>query len=106
MNQSRRIFMLQAIAASAVMTSALMPHLAYAASMLSESDRDAQALGYRADSSRVDKEKYPKFDASQRCSNCNWFQGRSGDANAACGLYGADKHVAASGWCSGWMKKG
>lgn len=106
MNKSRRIFMLQTIAVGAVVTGALLPKLAYAQStMLTETDRDAVALGYRVESSRVDKEKYPKHDSSQRCANCSWYQGRSGESSASCALYSHDKLVSANGWCSAWMKK-
>jgi len=102
MDNSRRIFMIQAITTTAAV---LMPNFAFAASMLSESDRDAMALGYKTDSSRVDKEKYPRHESTQHCGNCSWYQGRSSDASASCALYARDKHVSVNGWCSSWMKK-
>jgi len=105
MNNSRRIFMIQAIATTAAMTGILAPYSALAASMLSESDRDAMALGYKTDSSKVDKEKYPRHEASQHCGNCSWYQGRSSEASASCALYARDKYVSVNGWCSSWMKK-
>jgi len=102
MNNSRRVFMIQAIAATAAV---LTPHFAFAASMLSESDRDALALGYKTDSSKVDKEKYPRHEGSQQCGNCSWYQGRSSEGSAPCALYSRDKYVSVTGWCSSWMKK-
>ena len=75
------------------------------APMLDEKDPQAVALGYVADAKRVDKAKYPKFDASQQCANCALYQGQANAADAPCTLFGG-KRVAGAGWCSAWAKKG
>ena len=106
MNQSRRLFILQSITIGATLSLQFASRSALAQNgMLDESDQDAQALGYKTETTRVDAQKYPKHDVSQRCTSCGWFKGRSGDASGPCALYPANKHVAASGWCSAWMKK-
>jgi hypothetical protein len=73
--------------------------------MVAENDPQASALGYKADASKVDKAKFPKFAAGQVCSNCALFQGAAGAAAGGCPLY-AGKQVAAKGWCSAYAKKG
>ncbi|WP_246291045.1 high-potential iron-sulfur protein [Paraburkholderia fynbosensis] len=57
--------------------------MAWAApTQLQESDPAAQALGYRTDASRVDYAKYSRFSGNQRCSNCQFYQGKPTDASA------------------------
>ena len=72
--------------------------------MLDESDAQAAALGYKADASKVDKTKFPKYADGQICGNCVLYQGKAGDAAGACTLF-PGKQVAAKGWCSAWVKK-
>ena len=64
----------------------------------------AQALGYKADTTKVDTKKYPKHAAAQRCDNCALYQAKAGAAAGGCSLF-AGKQVAAAGWCSAWAKK-
>ena len=74
---SRRIFMIKA--ASAGITLGVAASVS-AQSMLSESDAQAVALSYKADASKVDKAKQPKYAAGQLCSNCALFQAPAGAA--------------------------
>lgn len=71
---------------------------------LAETDPQAVALGYKADTTKVDKAKYPKHAAEQNCINCALYQGKAGDAAGGCPLF-AGKQVAGKGWCSAWAKK-
>ena len=71
---------------------------------LDEKDAQAQALGYRSDSTKVDKAKYPKHAATQMCGTCALFMGKAGDATGGCAIF-AGKAVNAKGWCSAWAKK-
>ncbi len=64
----------------------------------------AQALGYKADTTKVDAKKYPKHANTQRCDNCALYQAKAGAAAGGCSLF-AGKQVAAAGWCSAWAKK-
>ncbi|RQR23253.1 High potential iron-sulfur protein [Burkholderia sp. Bp9143] len=103
MKFSRRRF----IAATTVLASALAIGRRAAAAdagVVQESDANAQALGYKTDASRVDHAKFPKFEASQACANCQFFQGKTGAAMAPCTIFGG-KQVNAKGWCSAYMKK-
>lgn len=71
---------------------------------LAETDPQAVALGYKADTTKVDDKKFPKHAAAQQCSNCALFQGKAGDKAGGCPLF-AGKQVAGAGWCSAWAKK-
>jgi hypothetical protein len=71
---------------------------------LSESDPQAVALGYKTDTKKVDKAKYPKHTPAQMCKNCQFFQGKPADQMGPCPLFGG-KLVHATGWCSAYVKK-
>jgi High potential iron-sulfur protein len=72
--------------------------------MVEEKDAQATALAYKADGTKTDKVKFPKYTKEQNCSNCALYQGKADSKAAACPLF-AGKHVAAKGWCSAWAKK-
>ena len=85
--------------------SALLAGSVYAAPpMLAETDPAAAGLGYKADASKVDKVKFPKFAAGQNCITCALYQAKAGDAAGGCPLF-AGKQVAGKGWCSAYAKK-
>jgi High potential iron-sulfur protein len=99
--QDRRGFL--RLGTIAVVASAI-PGLATAQARVAESDPQAAALGYREDTTKVDKAKFPKHDASQKCSGCQLFQGKAGEAAGPCSIF-PGKVVAANGWCSAFNKK-
>ncbi|WP_395669885.1 high-potential iron-sulfur protein [Rhodoferax sp.] len=72
--------------------------------MLSETDKQAVTLGYKADTTKVDKTKFPKHTVDQKCSNCVLYQGKASDKAGGCGAF-PGKQVAGNGWCSAWAKK-
>lgn len=74
------------------------------AAKVDEADPQAMALGYKHDTGTVDKAKYPKHDASQKCSTCQFFQGKADDAWGGCPLF-PGKEVSSNGWCSSYVKK-
>lgn len=102
-NPSRRVFVITAVAGGCALVSTRVSAQA-AAPVLSETDPQAAALGYKADASKVDKAKFPKYTADQFCNNCSLYQGKAADAMAPCTLF-AGKQVAGKGWCSAWVKK-
>jgi len=71
---------------------------------LEETDPMAIALGYKADSTKVDAIKYPQHKPEQICSGCALYQGKSGEAEGPCAPVGG-KIVAAAGWCMVFAKK-
>lgn len=96
--QRRTFLMTLATAAAALGTNA------QAQALVDEKDAQAVALGYVADTTRVDAKKYPKHAASQNCINCALYQGKPADKAGGCPLF-AGKQVAGAGWCSAWAKK-
>jgi hypothetical protein len=98
---NRRVFMMQV----ALGGTALAAQQAMAQALVNEKDPQATALGYAADSTKVDPKKFPKHAATQKCSNCALFQGKATDAAGACPLF-AGKQVSGNGWCSAYAKKG
>jgi hypothetical protein len=99
---NRRTFVIQTVVGASALTAALT---AQAQAALAETDAQAVALGYKADATKVDKAKFPKYAAGQVCTNCALFQGKASDAAGGCPLF-AGKQVAGKGWCSAWAKKG
>jgi hypothetical protein len=98
---NRRVFMMSAVVGCAAAATAMQ---AKAQAMLAESDPLAVGFGYKADASKVDKAKQPKYVAGQACNNCGLFQGAAGAKAGGCPLFGA-KQVAGKGWCNAWVKK-
>jgi len=75
-----------------------------AAPLVAENDPQAVALSYKADATKVDKSKFPKYAAGDHCGSCALFQGKASDAAGGCPLF-AGKQVATKGWCSAYAKK-
>jgi hypothetical protein len=73
--------------------------------MVGEKEATAVALGYTADTHKVDPKKFPNHKATQRCGNCQLYTGRPGDGAGGCGIF-TGKMVSANGWCSAYMPKG
>ncbi|MDH4391018.1 MAG: high-potential iron-sulfur protein [Aquabacterium sp.] len=68
-----------------------------------ESEPKAVSLGYKHDSAQVDKARFPKHTAAEKCNNCMAWLGKAGDPWAECDLT-ADRMVATGGWCSSYVK--
>ena len=100
---TRRIFITRSIASSCAVLAA--PLAAQAApARVEEADETATALGYKHDTNKVDRQRFPKHTAAQTCANCSFFQGGASDPWGGCAMFGR-KHIAAAGWCSAWAKK-
>jgi High potential iron-sulfur protein len=102
-DSNRRRFMLHIVAAGSALAAAEAA-IAQAGPALTETDAQAVALGYKADTTKVDAKKFPKHEATQKCSNCQLYVGKPADAAGGCPLF-AGKQVAGPGWCSAWAKK-
>jgi hypothetical protein len=98
---NRRTFILQVSVGAVAATNA---HAVTAKGLLPENDPQAVSFGYRADASKVDKKKYPKFADGQNCGSCALFQGKGKVTSGPCPLFG-NRVVAAKGWCTSWAKK-
>lgn len=97
---NRREFMVQVSLASGMLASTTV--WAQGA-MVADADPQAAALGYKADGTKTDTKKFPKYAAGQNCGNCALYQGKDAAAGG-CPLF-AGKQVASKGWCSAYAKK-
>lgn len=100
---NRRLFILHVAAGSSVLVASNAMAQA-AAPMVNEKDAQAAALGYAADTTKVDAKKYPKHAKEQKCDNCQLYVGKPKETSGPCPLF-AGKHVTANGWCSAYVKK-
>ncbi|WP_322047780.1 high-potential iron-sulfur protein [Paraburkholderia sp. J67] len=101
-SRTRRTFLIAS--ASALVSLPLARQARAEAPLVAETDPAAQALGYRADATHVDKAKFARYAPGQDCGNCTFYQGKPSDAAALCPLFGG-KRVATAGWCNGYSKK-
>jgi High potential iron-sulfur protein len=98
MNPSnRRVFMMRVVAGGAVLAGTSSIH-AQAPEKLAETDPYAKSMGFRLDTTKVDKARYPRHDDSQKCSKCQLWDGKPGAEFAACSFFG-DRHTPSNGWC-------
>jgi hypothetical protein len=84
----------------------LLANTANAAALppLDPNDPTAKALGFVTDAGKVDAAANPTYKSTQKCSTCAQFQGKAGDATAACNIF-AGHSVPAGGWCKVWTQK-
>lgn len=101
-SNTRRVFMLGVAGCAGTLVAARSAQAQ--APLVVETDPQAVGLGYKADASKVDKAKYPKYAAGQVCANCALYQGKPDAAAAGCPLF-AGKQVPAKAWCSAYAKK-
>lgn len=70
-----------------------------------ETEPKATAIGYKHDSARVDKARYPKHEPGHQCNNCLAFAPeKPTDEWGECDLM-SDRLVHRNGWCSSYKKK-
>ncbi len=77
---------------------------AQAATKVDPTGAQAKALGYVADSSKIDAAATPSYKAGSKCVSCVQWQGKPTDAEAGCMIF-AGNLVAANGWCKVYAKK-
>ena len=76
---------------------------------LPENDRQAKALGYKEDVTKVDTAQFDRKDG-QSCSNCQLYSGTQGEMWGPCAIFSYRIHpvikkpfeVSANGWCKSW----
>jgi hypothetical protein len=84
----------------------LLPRQAAAADLppLDPNDPTAKALGFTADTTKVDAGTNPTHQPTQRCGTCAQFQGKPGDARGGCNIF-TGHSVPQGGWCKVWAQK-
>ncbi|NKJ49029.1 High potential iron-sulfur protein [Burkholderia sp. SG-MS1] len=101
MNSTRRSFLLAG--AGVVCTLAVVRH-ATAGERADEADSVAKSLGYRIDSTKVDRARFSTYKVGDDCATCVFYKGKASDGWAPCSILGS-KDVAAHGWCSAYNKR-
>jgi hypothetical protein len=103
---NKRRIVIRTISAAAAASITGMPLTSSAQlQKIEEKDPQAAALGYKDDTKRVDKKKFPKHDPSQVCKDCQFYvTDKEQKSLAPCTIF-AGKAVAANGWCSAYVKK-
>lgn len=100
-NSRRRFIKLTAIGLAAAPFASILPsETVGAAEMVSETDPQATALGYKADATKAEK----RTDTTAMCGSCSFYSGKAGDATGPCAIF-QGKLVSANGWCTAWAKK-
>lgn len=99
----RRVFLIAPVVAGA--TALHAPTVYAALKHVEEIEPKATAIGYRHDSTKVDKARYPKHDPTQKCQNClAWAPDKPADEWGECDLM-SDRMVNRNGWCSSYKKR-
>ena len=108
MDRSRREFFKRGLTVvAAVSVAELATHrIAFAAEMAHVDPASAQAmsLGYASDATKVDKAKFPRYQAGMECTKCALYQGAAGAEWGGCGIF-AGQAVSAKGWCNAYAPK-
>jgi hypothetical protein len=112
---NRRVFVLHAIvtgtALGAPITAAAQAAAAGAPAAnapvvnepVKETDPYPKSMGFRLNTANVDKAKFPRHEVSQKCSGCQLFSGKEGDATGACSFF--KRLVPPDGWCRNFKPK-
>lgn len=72
--------------------------------LLDVNTTSAITLGYIADPSKVNKEKYPQFASGQNCATCAFYKSIGSGSVGNCSFF-PGVAVASGAWCSVWQKK-
>jgi len=107
---NRRVFMLKLVATGGAVAagpaSATDPAdkpVEKATVKVSETDAYPKSMGFRFDTTTVDKAKFPRHDVSQSCTECQLFSGATGDEWGTCSFF--KRLVPPKGWCRNFKVK-
>jgi hypothetical protein len=108
MNMNTRRHFLRKFAVTLGAPLALSPHIfgqdAPKEEILKEDDPTAVALGYKEDTIKVDKVKYPQHKDDQVCEGCALAPVAKEGDRIACTAF-QNKLVSKKGWCMAFAKK-
>jgi len=96
-NNNRRVFMLHTLVGASVITAASQANAAVSTEAVKETDSYAKSMGFRLNTVDVDKVKYPRHTAEQRCSQCQLFKNAAGEPTGQCSFF--KRVVPVDGWC-------
>jgi len=103
--KTRRTFILRILPVGAVLALQGVGSEATAspANTVKETDPYPKSMGYRLNTSDVDKSKFPRHDVSQKCSGCQLYAADPGDATGQCSFF--KRTVVANGWCRNYKSR-
>ncbi len=101
-SSDRRRFMLHAVAGGAALGTTLQA-AAQSSEPVRETDAYPKSMGFRLNTANVDQAKFPRHDVSQKCSECQLFSGKPGDALGPCSFF--KRMVPPDGWCRNFKPK-
>lgn len=123
MNSNKRVFLIQAVTATAgaLLASQSLAQTKPATAPVKPADpkassgtgpankvdpksTQATALSYVEKTTEVDAKKFPKHTKEQKCSNCQLYAQDPTEGYGKCGIF-PGKLVASDGWCSAYVKK-
>lgn len=101
----RRIFLLQVIAGSSALAASALSQAQdnNAGKPVKETEAYPKSMGFKANTADVDKAKFPRHDVSQKCSECQLYSGKPGDALGPCSFF--KRPVPPDGWCRNFKPK-
>jgi hypothetical protein len=106
MKQNRRVFMMQLVGGVGAL--ALGSKSSFAAvEKLSESDSYAKSMGFKLKTEDVDKAKWKRWTAEQKCGSCQLWNGRENKAVAGygeCSFF--ERYTPETGWCKNYKPQG
>lgn len=68
-----------------------------------ETDPYPKSMGFRVNTANVDKTKFPRHEATQKCHSCQLFSGKDGEALGPCSFF--KRMVPPDGWCRNFKPK-
>ena len=108
--RNRRVFMLHAISGATALAAAATaqaqdanPSQTPSDVPVKETDAYPKSMGFRLNTSNVDKVKFPRHEVAQKCSECQLFSGKAGDATGTCSFF--KRPVPMDGWCRNFKPK-
>jgi hypothetical protein len=95
--RNRRVFMLRMITGTTVLAVDGLARAQAPAEPVKETDPYPKSMGFRLDTTKVDKAKFPRHEASQKCSECQLFSAKAGETLGTCSFF--KRTVPPDGWC-------
>lgn len=102
---NRRVFVIHAIAGTASLGVAAGARAEdpRPTEQVKETDAYPKSMGFKLNTSNVDKAKFPRHTAEQKCSECQLFSGKAGEALGPCSFF--KRLVPPDGWCRNFKPK-
>ena len=108
--RNRRVFMLHAITGATALAvqgtaqaQASAPAQTPSDVPVKETDPYPKSMGFRLNTANVDQVKFPRHEVAQKCSECQLFSGKAGEATGTCSFF--KRPVPVDGWCRNFKPK-